>query len=1092
VYPFWDFAVWPVIQAAEAKRIVEIGALFGNTTELMLERLGEGVELHVIDPVPAFDPTEHEKRFPGQYLFHRDLSLNVIPQLPAVDVALIDGDHNWYTVFNELRLLREGSERAGAPLPVFVLHDVCWPYGRRDLYYAPEQIPEEFRQPHAQKGMRRESSELVDKGGLNPTMHNALVEGGPRNGVMTGVDDFVASLEEPVRVIVLPVYFGLAIVVAEERLERQPALAQILDGLVDVDGQARQAEVAESMRLQAMVFQHNSHYRAETLHEQLATRYLDVLAGALLDDHYIENEARISYLVERAEKEGKPEMAALRDPGRMLQPRLRAIRAAHEAGRLHDDDGTLVSFFPYSDMGRRRLDHLRGCLETIRSEKVQGDLVECGTGRGGGAVFMRGYLEAHALKGPIVWVADRFRTNPIDEAEALGDLLPDLNMVREAFQRFDLLDGRVRFLQGDPRDTLVDARLGSVALLRIGPGLGADAAVVLELLYDRLTVGGFVVVDDHADEASRAAVEDFRARRGIGEPFERVDWSAAGWRKLQSAAAPDDAGSAVVPTATPPARAPLAGGVPTKNRCDLSVVVVFYEMRREAARTLHALSRAYQRDLDGVDYEVIVVENGSSDEQRLGEELVRSYGPEFRYIDMGKKATSSPTPALNKGIAAARGDVVALMIDGAHILTPGVLSYGLRGMATYGPAVVVTQQWYVGPAQQPDAMLEGYDQTYEDRLFDEISWPTDGYRLFEIGHFIGARDWLDGLWESNCIFVPRHLLEQVGGFDDSFSMAGGGYANLELYERLGSSPDVKVVTMLGEGSFHQIHGGTTTNLAEAEKRHRKLQSFADHFEDLRGKRFIGHRKPIHYVGSLTEDSRRSRPRRMVAPHFFRAGQAGGIDGRPTEPSPMPQEIVDQFVEAYWTTLLWREPTWLGKKVHRLPSDLFAYQELLTKVRPDWVVETGTGNGGRALFLASICDLLGRGQVISIDPNEVTGRPEHDRISYVTAPAWEEETIEKVRAQVGEPARALVILGSGTNARRTRAEFDGYSPLVPVGSYVVIENTIVNGHPVWPGYGPGPAEVVKGIVEKRDAFVYDLDMERYKLTFNPGGYLKRIS
>ena len=77
-------------------------------------------------------------------------------------------------------------------------------------------------------------------------------------------------------------------------------------------------------------------------------------------------------------------------------------------------------------------------------------------------------------------------------------------------------------------------------------------------------------------------------------------------------------------------------------------------------------------------------------------------------------------------------------------------------------------------------MDDGYDQAYEDRLFEQIDWPTDGYRLFEIGHFIGDRDWFDGVWESNCMFVPRKLLEQVGGFDESFSMPGGGYANLEL------------------------------------------------------------------------------------------------------------------------------------------------------------------------------------------------------------------------------------------------------------------------------------------------------------------------
>src|SRR5204863_6044664 len=164
--------------------------------------------------------------------------------------------------------------------------------------------------------------------------------------------------------------------------------------------------------------------------------------------------------------------------------------------------------------------------------------------------------------------------------------------------------------------------------------------------------------------------------------------------------------------------------------------------------------------------------------------------------------------ALNAGLELATGRVLAFMIDGAHVLTPGELRYGIAGIRTYGPAITVTQQWYVGPAQQPDAMLAGYDRAYEDDLFADIEWPQDGYRLFEIGHFIGDRDWFDGLWESNCLFVPRTVLEQIGGFDESFSMPGGGYANLDLWERVTTTPDVTVVSILGEGSFHQVHGGT--------------------------------------------------------------------------------------------------------------------------------------------------------------------------------------------------------------------------------------------------------------------------------------------
>ena len=135
MFPFWKDVIAPIIEASGATRIVEIGALRGENTELMLRRLGPDVEFHVIDPLPEFDPNEHQHRFPGQYVFHQDLSVNVLGDLEPMDVALIDGDHNWYTVFTELTMLADVARKAATPLPVLILHDVGWPYGRRDLYY---------------------------------------------------------------------------------------------------------------------------------------------------------------------------------------------------------------------------------------------------------------------------------------------------------------------------------------------------------------------------------------------------------------------------------------------------------------------------------------------------------------------------------------------------------------------------------------------------------------------------------------------------------------------------------------------------------------------------------------------------------------------------------------------------------------------------------------------------------------------------------------------------------------------------------------------------------------------------------------------
>ena len=216
------------------------------------------------------------------------------------------------------------------------------------------------------------------------------------------------------------------------------------------------------------------------------------------------------------------------------------------------------------------------------------------------------------------------------------------------------------------------------------------------------------------------------------------------------------------------------------------------------------------------------------------------------------------------------------------------------------------QQWYVGPGQQPDVVEKGYDVEYEDRLFESIEWPTDGYRLFEIGHFIGERDWFDYFSESNCLFVPRQLLEQVGGFDESFSNPGGGFANLDFFERVAASPDTTIVTILGEGSFHQVHGGTTTNDPDADGRNRRLAEYAGEYVDLRGRVLHGPNGPIHFVGTMFGDACRTRARRFTSPELWKKGQRIAIDGRPEKPIPMPDELTTGFVDAFWRSLVWQE------------------------------------------------------------------------------------------------------------------------------------------------------------------------------------------
>ncbi|MFP5256339.1 MAG: CmcI family methyltransferase [Acidimicrobiia bacterium] len=1096
MFPLWEPVIAPFIDTVAPRRVVEIGALRGETTKRMLERLGADCELHVIDPLPQFDPAEHERAFPGRYIFHLGISHDVLPTLPPADVALVDGDHNWFTVHRELHMLAATAREAGVGLPLLILHDVAWPYGRRDLYYSPERIPAEHRQPHRQAGMRPGRSELLPNGGMNLELDNAEHEGGPRNGVMTALDDFMAEHDRPLRCLVLPVYYGLAVVAEEERLAANPALAALFDHWEGPEGQRAATSLAEGIRLDEAIF---TQAWVRALRQQIergAERYLAVTKAALLDEHYLDNEVRLEHLGRLLGQE-RPDLAPLRDPARLLRAQHQRISRARAAGRSLDGDGNLA-FYPYTDMGRAQLDHLQAALDLVRAGPVPGDVAEVGVGRGGGAMFLRAYLEAHEVPDRRVWVADRFLATVDDAAEAPANDTAlaaavrrsgaDLHQVRDGFARFGLLDDSVRFLQGAPATTVPAAGIEQLALVRFGPGLGDELAPAIEAVHPHLAPGAVVVVAGTSSPAVEAAVVEARRRVGIDAPLERVDWNALTWTMPPEPVVGEGGGAEepVRRAADAASLAPPSGAEPV----DLSVVVVFFNMRREARRTLQSLSRSYQRQVEDLAYEVIVVDNGSAPDQRLTLDEVRAYGPEFHLLDMGAAADPSPTVALNAGVAAARGEHLALMIDGAHVLTPGVLHHGMLALRAYAPAVVATQQWYVGPGQQDEALHEGYDQTVEDRLFDRIQWPVDGYRLFEIGHFIGERDWFDGIVESNCVFMPRKLLEQVGGVDERFSMPGGGYANLDLFERLALGPDVAATSILGEGSFHQFHGGTTTNVPDGAERRERVASYGEHFAELRGRPLLGLDRPVRFVGALDPSAaKRTRPRRAFA--ALSPLRDPVAHGTSTPPVPVADELKLAAIEAIWDRQAWADATWLGHRVNRFPTDLHVYQELLTAQRPDVVVLAADddGLGGRGLYLASVLDQLGSGAVVTVGPAGDRPRPEHPRLVHVEGDPDDPEVAARVAA-LAAGGRATVFLALGQD-RRVVAAFERYAPLVPVGGYVVVENTVVNGRPAAAGFGSGPMEAVFQLLPRHCDFVVDHEMERYTVTFNRGGYLRRL-
>jgi cephalosporin hydroxylase len=324
-------------------------------------------------------------------------------------------------------------------------------------------------------------------------------------------------------------------------------------------------------------------------------------------------------------------------------------------------------------------------------------------------------------------------------------------------------------------------------------------------------------------------------------------------------------------------------------------------------------------------------------------------------------------------------------------------------------------------------------------------------------------------------------------------MPGGGYANLDLFERLGLAPGVKPASILGEGTFHQVHGGTTTNIADAAARRDLVASYGEHFRELRGRSLLGLDRSVHFVGTMaTRAARRTWSRRQIGLRFPPMRDPMDPAGAPA-PTPVADELKLAAIEALWDAQGWREATWLGHPVSRFPTDLQTYQELLVRCRPGLVVVVGDdpGLGGRALFAASLCDQLDHGRVVAVGRSDPAERPPHPRVTHLEGLAEDEGVAGAVAALAGAEPDALVLLGLG-GIGRVVAAFDRYAPLVGVGGYVVVENTVVNGRPAAPGFGPGPHEGVVAILQRHREFAADPALERYTVTFNRNGYLRRLA
>jgi cephalosporin hydroxylase len=208
----------------------------------------------------------------------------------------------------------------------------------------------------------------------------------------------------------------------------------------------------------------------------------------------------------------------------------------------------------------------------------------------------------------------------------------------------------------------------------------------------------------------------------------------------------------------------------------------------------------------------------------------------------------------------------------------------------------------------------------------------------------------------------------------------------------------------------------------------------------------------------------------------------------------PKNIEGEFHAKYYYSKVWSETYFLGRKVFKCPNDLWIYQEILWELKPDVIIECGTFHGGSALYYAKLFYMMELdGEIITIDVDAMPEMPVHKRITYLLGSSTSIEILAKVKEMVRHKKNIMVILDSDHSKEHVLKELELYHGFVTPGSYIVVEDSNINGHPVYSGFGqgPGPWEAMEAFLPNHPEFEVDKTKEKFLMSFNPNGYLKRL-
>jgi len=209
-----------------------------------------------------------------------------------------------------------------------------------------------------------------------------------------------------------------------------------------------------------------------------------------------------------------------------------------------------------------------------------------------------------------------------------------------------------------------------------------------------------------------------------------------------------------------------------------------------------------------------------------------------------------------------------------------------------------------------------------------------------------------------------------------------------------------------------------------------------------------------------------------------------------------QTIIDEFHNLYYNGPqgeghIHMRTYWMKVPCLKCPLDLWIYQEIIAEAQPDLIIETGTYMGGSALFMAHMLDIIGKGEVVTIDVSDDLPMPTHPRIEYVKGSSTDVNLINSMLAGRPDETR-LVVLDSDHSKNHVLEELKLLAPYVSLGSYIIVEDTNINGHPTYPTFGEGPYEAVEEFLKINSNFIVDESREKFLMTFNPRGFLKRTS